>query len=109
MIIAVMSLEVADRRANEVIGLLKSLIGPTISREGCIDCWLSADLRDGKLYFVEEWESREGLYSHMRSSHYRKILAAMDLAVGPPVVRFLTVDKVEGFGLIQEVIESSDS
>ena len=44
MIIAVISLEVADRRANEVIGLLKSLIGPIISREGCIDCWLSAGI-----------------------------------------------------------------
>ncbi len=52
---------------------------------------------------IEEWESREALDRHVRSDHYRKILAAMDLASEPPDIRFCCVALIAGMERIEEL------
>ena len=86
-----------------MVRLLRSLIGPTRVETGCISCRLYQEVNDpNSLTWVEEWNTREELSSHLRSSQYRKILAALDMSDAQPEVRFDTVTETKGMHLIAE-------
>jgi quinol monooxygenase YgiN len=66
---------------------------------------LYQDIEDpNALTLVEEWESRTDLDKHIRSSEYKKVLAAMDLSDQPPEIKFNDILKTDGMELIEEVL-----
>ena len=104
MINALLRIPVSDQNKDEVIRLLRSLIGPTRAETGCISCRLYKQLNEpGPLAWVEEWETRDDLDRHLRSKRFTKILAALDMADAEPQVRFDTVVETGGMQLIEEV------
>jgi len=68
-----------------------------------MNCRLYQDVNDqNTILWAEEWVSRDTLESHLRSSQYQKILAALDMANVQPEIRFDTVAETAGMQLIEE-------
>ena len=108
MITAILRIPVSEKRKDEVVQLLRSLIEPTSVETGCINCHLYQELKNPFLLaWVEEWETRVDLDRHLRSPRFKKILAALDMAEAEPEVRFNTVAEVSGMQLIEDARRSS--
>lgn len=95
---------VPPERRGEIVKMLRSLIEPICVSGGCLRCRLLYDARDeNNLCWEEEWQSSEGLYRHIASTRYRQILAALDLAVVEPEIRFEHVSDARGMDLISSI------
>jgi quinol monooxygenase YgiN len=109
MIISTVRIAVGAKKKDEILAILFSVKGPTESKPQCVSCRIYTEPRNDKLITYEEvWQSEESLYQHLRSPHYRNLLAAMDLSSEPPDVKFVTVSKTEGMELMQRILSDVD-
>ena len=92
-----------ENSSGEIVRLLRSLIEPTRVETGCKHCGLYKDLYDPSvIIWLEEWNTQDDLERHLRSTQYKKILAAFDMSSSQPEIRFDTVVKTEGMQLIAD-------
>ena len=103
MIRSIVKLAVDERKREEVLSLLRALVGPTQSIPGCLDCCLYKEVQDGGLCFTSEWRSETDLKWFVRSEFFRSLLIAMDLATEEPTVRFDTISRTQGMEYIGRV------
>jgi len=109
MIISTVRIAVKPRMKDEVLAILFSVKGPTESNLQCVSCRIYTELPTEKTIIYEEvWQDEESLYQHLRSPHYRNLLAAIDLSSETPEVKFTTVLKTEGMELMQRVLGHVD-
>lgn len=109
MIISVVRIEAGAKTRDEILAILFSVKGPTESDPQCVSCRIYTEPRNEKRITYEEvWQDEESLYQHLRSPHYRNLLAAMDLSSEPPEVKFTTVLKTEGMEVVQRVLGKAD-
>lgn len=65
---------VKPEKAQEFLGLCKSLVEASLKDEGCIDYGLYQELENsGVMTFLEEWKDEKSLDQHLNSSHFKKI------------------------------------
>ncbi len=103
MITSTIRITTSENQIGEIIHLLRSLIEPTRVETGCISCGLYKDLHDPSIIiWVEEWNTQDDLERHLRSPHYKKILAAFDMSDAQPDMRFNTVVETKDMQLIAE-------
>jgi quinol monooxygenase YgiN len=102
MIIATLRMSVPPEKRDEVLKILRMVMGPTMARLSCISCRIYQDVEDENVVsFVQEWESLEALDEYIRYDAYWKILMVMELASEPPEIKFITAVKTEGLELIE--------
>ena len=95
----------APRACVEAASVLRSLIGPVRAKPGCSTTRFQMDFGDQcGLTWVEEWRTIEGFEQHLRSSAFRRILAVIELAAGPPEVEIDDVASRRGFELVEEIL-----
>ena len=105
MIVFTMRVAAPPAKRTEMLQALRSLVGPMSALSGCRCCRLYQDADDeNAITWLEEWESREQLDRHVRSSEYRTLLSVMDLSAVQPEVRFNTVAKTAGMELIRDAM-----
>ena len=95
----------APRACDEAASVLRSLIGPVRAEPGCSATrfqMVSGD--ECGLTWVEEWRDVEDFEQHLRSPAFRRILAVIELAAGPPVVEIDDVASRRGFELVEEIL-----
>ena len=82
----------------------EDLIPATRAERGCIDYRFYQDIEDPRAFsFVEEWESRDTLDAHFRSSHVGGFLAALgELLAEAPVARFYEVAQAHGLEAVEQ-------
>ncbi len=103
MITSTIRITASEKSNGEIVRVLRSLIEPTRVQTGCVSCGLYKDLHDPSIIFwVEEWNTQDDLERHVRSSQYKKILAAFDMSSSQPDMRFNTVVETKGMQLIAE-------
>jgi quinol monooxygenase YgiN len=101
MILAIVRIVAPPTRRNDVVQILRSLVGPTQVEPGCLSCGLYQGLEDANtLTFMEEWHTQEDFERHLRSEAYRKLLEVMELASEAPTVQFHTVVHTAGIEAI---------
>jgi len=109
MIISAVRIAVGARTKDEVLSILFSVKGPTESDPHCVSCRIYTEPRDEKhITYEEVWKDEESFQQHLRSPHYRNLLAAMDLSSEPPEVKFSTISKTEGMEVVQRALEKAD-
>ncbi len=97
-------------RRDEIVTMLRGLVGRVSVSTGCLKCRLYQDVVDVNMVcWEEEWRTREDLYRHIASTQYREILAALDLATTKPEVRFEHVSNGQGMELIASVRSDCNS
>jgi len=90
---------------DEALHVLRSLKGPVRSQPGCAQTLLMSDVCDnGVLTWVSRWGNREALDHHLRSRHFRRILAVLEIAASPPEIEFESGSETWGLDLISEVL-----
>jgi len=103
-----MSLEPGLR--DEALQVLRSLKGPVRSQPGCTQTLLMNDVHnDAVVTWVSRWRTRPDLDRHIKSKHFRRILAVMELAAEPPEIEFEIGSGLRGIDLIDEVIGGDDA
>jgi quinol monooxygenase YgiN len=109
MIISAVRIAAGPKTRDEILAILFSAKGPTESEPACISCRIYTEPRNDKhITYEEVWRDEASLCRHLRSPHYRKVLAAMDLSSEPPEVKFSTVLRTEGMEVIQRVLGKAD-
>ena len=90
---------------DEAASVLRTLVGPVRAEPGCRATQLLMCLqgRHG-LTWVEEWSGVDDFERHLRSAAFRKILAVIELATGPPKVEIDDVASRRGFELVEEIL-----
>jgi quinol monooxygenase YgiN len=101
-------MEFTPQACDEAAAVLRSLVGPVRSENGCSATRLLRDTEDGcALTWVEEWRSVEEFESHLRGAAFRRILAVIELAARPPKVEIDDVSSRRGFELVEEILGHS--
>jgi quinol monooxygenase YgiN len=79
-------------------------MGPTEVKPGCVRCSISQDLENpDTIVYTEEWQSETYLENHIRSPHYRELLAIIDLSASEPEVRFYTTGEIKGMEYLESI------
>ncbi len=98
-------MEFSPQTCDEAAGVLRSLVGPVRAEAGCSATQLLRDTEDGYgLTWVEEWRVVEDFERHLRGVAFRRILAVIELAAGPPAVEIDDVASRRGFELVEEIL-----
>jgi quinol monooxygenase YgiN len=101
MIVFVMRVKAPAGQRIEVLRTLRLCAAATLSRRGCNAVRLLEDPDDrDDITWIEEWDSERDASRHIASDEYRALLAAMDLSIVEPEVRFYMVGKTAGLDLI---------
>jgi hypothetical protein len=53
------------------------------------------------IIYAEQWNSETAIYSHIRSSLYRRVLAVIDFSSRAPEISFYFVTQTKGMELIE--------
>ena len=92
-----------------MIDILRTMENLTRSKPGCQCCCLYEQLNDTHaVLYVEQWESREALQQHVRSSMYMRLLTAMELSSETPEIQFHEIAGTRGLEFIEEMRSESD-
>lgn len=67
-----------DGMEQQLEGILKALIAPTLAEEGCISYVLHRDLDSGHFTFIEEWTGTDALGEHFETEHIKTALVAFE-------------------------------
>ena len=79
-----------DGKADELKALLRRMVSPTRSEQGCRYYEFFESNVPGVFYFHELWHSKEDLDAHAASSHFTEIFGkAKELLKEPLEVNFL--------------------
>ena len=101
IVISTLRIVVTPQSGTDVIRTLAAQLGPTRVQPGCLRCDLYRDADDCEaIALVEEWASQADLDLRLRSEDYRAVLAAIELAIEPPVLHFDTVTRRAGLEIV---------
>lgn len=106
MIQANLNILVSNEKRADVLNIFRSVLGPTKVEPGCVSCFLCQDLMDEyRLRFTTEWRIHEDLDSYLRSTLYRSVLIAIDLAAEAPEINIHIISETHGLEYIAAVRE----
>ncbi len=104
MMLSIIKIVPISEKRKEVLDILVSVKGPTLAESGCLDCCICEDQgEEDTIIFLEQWQSMEELYRHIRSSLYSRVLEAMELSRERPEVYFMKTAEINGMELITEL------
>ena len=107
MIISSLKITVSPEKHKDVLQLVRSLLGPTRARPGCIGISFFQDTDEPDSFFLlEKWESHQDLERHLASDDYRRKLSLMDLSSQAPEIHFHEVSETKGMDWIIAVREA---
>ena len=102
MIIESIRIVVAEKRGEEMRRALTAWAGPTAVEPGCMGCEILQESLDALAFRSEaRWRTEDDLLRHLRSKHYKRLLALMDLGNQPPLIEFHIVVDTQGLDLIK--------
>lgn len=97
MIDAIIKITMPPEKRKEILQTFKAILTQIRQEEGCISCNCYVDIEsDNSILFMEEWQSREDLDTHMRSVHFGVLIGAMKLLKKAPDIRFNTIASTAG-------------
>ena len=102
MILLLISLTPIPSKRLAILELLKFCADRLQVIQGCLNAGVyeAADESRAILY-MEQWVSSNELHRHIQSDLYRGVLAALDLADGPPDISFHEVSSTQSMELIE--------
>lgn len=103
MVHATIRMDISPEKAREALEILRSVAERTRVESGCISCRIYRDDQKEHAIMIEElWRSQEELEQHLRSSDYRLVLLVVEMAKGPPEIRFSAISHWSGVETIEK-------
>jgi quinol monooxygenase YgiN len=92
------------KQKEAILESLRSFMGPTEVKPGCVRCGISQDVEDPYLIvYTEEWQNEAQLENHIRSPRYPQLLTIIDLSASEPEVKFYTTTEIKGMEYIESI------
>jgi quinol monooxygenase YgiN len=102
VVLSLLRLFPSREQRRQVLGILRSVQGPTQAQPHCLDCQVyEEDNCEGAVLFLERWDSEPELQRHVRSELYRRILEAVELSRSSPEVSFYSVSAARGLEWVE--------
>lgn len=102
MVIHLLRIKVLPEDRANAIRTIKTTIGPTKVKPGCLACSLYDHVdNDDELLLLEKWSSQKHLEEHIASTQYNLILEVIELAIEKPVTEFHTISTSTGMEFIE--------
>jgi quinol monooxygenase YgiN len=96
---------IAESLREEVVRILRSLVGPAEANPSCVNCEILEDLGNPcGLTFREGWTSVKDFEGHLNRYQLRKLLEVMDLSEEEPEIRFDSISRSEGIERIASLL-----
>jgi hypothetical protein len=96
------------RSAPRLEEALRSLMIPTMLKDGCLDCSAWVD-PDWIVHYQEDWATEPHIRDRVRSDDFTRLLGVIEASEGQPRVQFDFVTKTRGLDYVEEVRRSSES
>jgi quinol monooxygenase YgiN len=97
VIIVRITMNALIEKRTEVMQTLLSMIEPTENGRGCLSCHVLRDIEDKNVFsLIEEWETREDLDDHLKSTRFSILLGTKSLLCEPQQIEIHTVSLSEG-------------
>ena len=104
MILLFLKINPLPGKQQVVVDILRSVIGITRLRSGCMDCAVYTDQGEAQtILYLEQWQSREPMDRHIRSELYFRVLSAMELANEAPEIYFHEVSDTRGLEYVESL------
>lgn len=101
---AMLRMRIPARKRKEARRILASLIERIRLEDGCLGCRLYLDaLEKGGFMLEEIWGNENSFEKHLRSDEFRTVLLVVEMASGPPDIRFERVGFSTGMETIQTI------
>lgn len=108
MILESVRIAVAPAKREQLRRALAAWAGPAEVEPGCVSCRILLEDGDPQAFcFEAQWTTQADLIRHLRSEHYKRLLALIELGSEPPLIAFHTVTETAGFELIKRVRDLS--
>jgi len=102
VIIESIRIAVTPTKYEQLRRALVAWAGPTSVESGCLSCRILQENNEPQAFcYQAQWNSQDDLVRHIRTDHYKRLLALMDLGKEPPLVEFHTVVETKGLDLIE--------
>jgi hypothetical protein len=106
MVRLTVSLTVLASDVQGILATLRYLIGSTQLETGCLGCSVWADANT-IVHYKEEWATEEDVRRRVGSTGFTSVLAVLEWAREPPLVRFEFVTTTRGLDYVEEVREKN--
>jgi len=90
------------RDAFELLETLRFLMASTRLEPGCLDCAAWGE-RDSTVHYGESWATETDAQRRVKSTGFTSLLAVMECATAPPIVRFDFVSMTRGLDYVEEI------
>ena len=92
----------------ELEDALRTLANQARLVEGCLTSWQSTTASGESCmhHYVEDWSSEDALQRSMRSLRFKRLLAVLEAADGPPTVEIDIVATRRGLDYVADVLET---
>ena len=95
-------------KREEILDVLRRLVGPTEVSKGCFGCQILCDFDDeDAITYVVRWEDQEQLVEHFRSERFRRIMPYIELSLRPPEIEIDAMEIVGGIDFLVSAIGSA--
>jgi len=101
VIIVRITMNALAEKQKEVMQTLLSMIESTGRESGCLSCHVFRDIGDENVFnLIDEWETREDLDQHIKSTKFGVLLGTKSLLCEPPNIQIHTVSHSEGMAAV---------
>lgn len=108
MIVGHLRISPLPDKFQAVLEILMSVRTATLLKPGCISCEVYGKDDQGKILYIERWQTKENMYKHIGSKLYLRVLNAIELSKEPPEIFFHEGSETMGIELIKTIRTTRD-
>lgn len=102
MLLSTLKIKIPLEEKDKIQKVLSQVTSLIRLKSGCTHAAAYQDFENSNnIMLYEIWDTKESLHRHLSSTHYKKILALIELSITPPDIKFHSVSKVQGMELIE--------
>ena len=103
MIIEGFRIHVSNKERKNALYGLRSFLGLTGAKPGCIRCSIASDADNPNLItFTEKWQFEECLRQYIQRHQYQQLLSIIELSIRKPEIRFYHITQTGGLEVIED-------
>jgi len=102
MFLSIVKIAPAPAKEQEILDILLSVRGPTLAAFGCLECSIYQEHdEEHAIVYLEKWQSKGEMITHLRSAFYPRILKALELSDRQPEICFYEIAATQGIEFIE--------
>lgn len=102
MMVLLLKILPSPENRRELLGILKSVVGPSSIQPGCQGCEVyEGSLDNEAVLYLERWDYLSNMKLHIQSDLFARLLVAMEISTTRPEIQFFEISQVFGMDLVE--------